>query len=135
MSQHWSEHYETGNHEIDHHHRELFQLTSLMDSAIQTGNTSYLEDIVKFLEHYVVDHFSEEEALMKKYNFKGLAHHQQEHQQFKESVTILRHHFNKIVSKTHVMFSIRKIVDELICHIIAVDSKIKTLEVKNEKST
>ena len=133
MNPNWSENYEVGNHEIDHHHKELFQLTSLLDLAIQTNDATYLDKIISFLEHYVVDHFQEEETLMKKHNFKGLDFHQQEHQQFRENVNTLRKHFDQMVSKTHIIFSIRRVMDDLICHIISVDSQIKSLEVNHEE--
>ena len=76
----WSNKYEIGQKSLDDHHRELFDLTTMLDEAIISNNPKNLEKIILFLEHYSKDHFSEEEELMITENYKGLKHHQHEHE-------------------------------------------------------
>ena len=75
----WSEKYEIGESSLDDHHKELFDLTTMLDDAIISNNPKNLEKIVLFLEHYASDHFAEEEELMIKKNYKGFNHHKNEH--------------------------------------------------------
>ena len=64
MTTHWQSDYETGHDHIDDHHKELFQMDSLLDQAIQSNRMASLEPIVSFLTEYVIAHFEEEEVLM-----------------------------------------------------------------------
>ena len=115
-----------GHTSIDHHHEELFSLTTQLDRALEHHSLSELESIICFLEHYVEDHFLEEEQLMQKKNFKGLDYHRDEHSIFKMKVSILRKHFDRKDPITHLVFKIRNIIDDLIDHILIIDSLIPT---------
>jgi len=126
----WDEQLTTGNQEIDSHHKELFHLDSLLDTALQSGKIEPIHEIIEFLEHYVVDHFKEEEDLMKENNYKGYDHHKHEHEAFKAIVTQLRKKFSDNFPLAHVIFQIRRILDDLVRHIKQVDIKIRKLEKK-----
>ena len=67
----WNENLEIGHQSIDHHHEEVFELTSMLDYAIENNDREKLNEIIQYLEHYVEDHFDEEESLMQKHNFDG----------------------------------------------------------------
>ena len=100
--------YETGIESIDNHHDELFQLTTWLDTAIQTNQETELNKIISFLEHYVVDHFKEEEEIMQKADYLGYSYHKSEHESFKILVHNLRDNYNKKTSRTHIIFNTRK---------------------------
>jgi hemerythrin len=121
MSKTWKSEFETGEEAIDAHHRELFHLDSLLDQAIRSRDEEKLEEILRFLETYVVAHFEEEEELMKREGYGGYAHHRQEHEIFKARVALLRRTFGSGPSKTHLILSIRMFIDQLVDHIKTVD--------------
>ena len=113
--------FQTGHHSIDSHHEELFHLVTMLDKALQKGDEDGVDAIIVFLEHYVIDHFKEEEDLMLKHNYKGYAVHKQAHETFRTHVTELRENFNNNKPLTHVIFGIRRIIDSLTRHIQTID--------------
>lgn len=120
--------FKTGHQHIDHHHEELFKLVSMLDKAIQSHDEETLNHIIEFLETYVQDHFKEEEELMKTHLYKGYKQHKQEHEKFKELVKDLRESYDTNKPPTHIIFDIRKLIDNLVFHIQTVDIGIAKLE-------
>mgnify|MGYP001344128540 CR=1 FL=1 len=117
----WSDHYKIGHDSLDNHHQELFDLITMLDSAILSNDPKKLENIIQFFEHYSVEHFAEEEALMKAENYDGLKHHQHEHQKLTLLVSHLRNIYDNDHPAFHIIFEIRKLIDTLINHIQTVD--------------
>lgn len=123
----WRKELETGVHHIDDHHRELFALDTMLDKAVRHADVKAVEEIIHFLEHYVVEHFAEEEELMKSHNFHGYEHHRGEHSIFQMKVAEIRHIFDHDPSVAHSIFAIRQFIDKLVYHIKTVDIKIATI--------
>ena len=121
MDKNWNRQFAIGDPSIDHQHQEVFHLVSLLDQAIRFDDLKRIVSIIEFLEHYVVDHFSDEESLMAKHKYKGLNAHHEEHERFKVLVSQLRAILESDPSKTHLIFRIRQFIDELIRHIKNVD--------------
>ncbi len=119
--QSWTPNLETGDPDIDNHHQELFQLTAMLDDAIRSQSVEKLDSIISFLEHYVIEHFCEEETLMETHRYAFYDHHKAEHEVFKAHVSELRKIYLEGISLTHVIFAIRKILDKLVYHIRTVD--------------
>ena len=124
MSVQWSENLSIGHDGLDHQHQELFQVTSMLDHAIHSHDVSKLNDILHFLEDYVVSHFKDEEDFMLKTHYDEYDFHKKEHDQFKKTVEGLRNFYDSHTSNTHIIFKIRQCIDEMILHIITVDSKL-----------
>jgi hemerythrin-like metal-binding protein len=129
----WQNQFSVGHQNIDNHHEELFQLVSALDTAIQTGEEEPVDTIISFLEHYVVDHFKEEEDLMIKHAFKGYNRHKAEHEKFKCLVKDIRENFNYNKSLTHIIFDIRRLIDTLVNHIQTIDVAIGSLTGKTHE--
>ena len=127
MTTKWNSNFNTGKQEIDSHHRELFQIASLLDQAIRSQDEAKTLKIITFLEHYVVDHFKEEEEEMKKHQFKGLILHEIEHNKFRNQIIDIRKLYDTGTYKAHVLFKIRQFMDMLITHILTVDVQLKML--------
>ena len=123
----WNNNYEIGREHIDDHHEEVFQLTNMLDQAIEDNSRTKINDIILYLEHYVVDHFKEEETLMKNHNFAEYQEHYNEHCVFIELVKNLRSLYNEGIHTTHVILKIRQLIDKLMHHIITIDSKMARL--------
>ena len=90
----WNETYEIGNEAIDHHHEEVFELDTKLDTCIQNQNRQELEPIIEFLEHYTVDHFNDEESIMTTHQFHGYDEHKHAHEEFKKDVIKIRSLYN-----------------------------------------
>ena len=128
MNKEWISTFNTGNKEIDSHHRELFKIANLLDQSIKTKDEKKALETIEFLEHYVIDHFKEEEDEMKKHHFEGLILHEMEHNTFRTKIIDIRTLYNTGTFKTHVLFKIRQFMDTLIKHILTVDVQLKSLK-------
>jgi hemerythrin len=120
----WNKNLETGDSHVDLQHQELFQLVTSLDIAIRDQDMDKIEEIIVFLEHYVIDHFDAEEGIMKEAKFDGYDYHKAEHDMFEDMVHDMRRLFNEGPSRTHLIFSIRKFIDRLVIHIRTVDIRI-----------
>jgi len=120
--------YEIGHHHIDHHHEELLSIDSMLEKAIRSNRRSNINDIIVFLEHYAEDHFKEEESFMLENDYSGYALHKAEHEMFATFVKELRSMYTDNKPSAHIIFLIRRIVDQLIHHIKTVDSGMKYIE-------
>ena len=58
--------YTTGHNHIDEHHEHLLNLTTQLDSVIQSNRRKNIEPIIEFLEDYSKNHFKES-----KNNYRG----------------------------------------------------------------
>ncbi|NQY75091.1 MAG: hemerythrin family protein [Candidatus Margulisbacteria bacterium] len=138
MTPKWTPDLSLGNAKIDNHHKELFHLVSMLDNAIQLQNDrDKVDQIIRFLEDYVVTHFKEEEDVMKTHHFDGLIHHHQEHEIFYSRVQDLRQAYNDQATTPTLVYTIRKLVDKLVTHIQTVDIKMASLYqgTEHEKSS
>lgn len=118
---------ELGHSTIDNHHKELFHLTSTLDNAIRNQDDQKLDDIIDFLEHYVMDHFQEEEDLMKTNQFEGYQYHKDQHDVFRALVAEIRESYKEGTYKTHVIFKVRQFADKLVYHILNVDVRLSEI--------
>lgn len=128
MTSLWNNNLSVGHAHIDEHHEELFQLTMLLDKAIQSCRASKLEEVIIFLETYVAEHFLEEETLMLDQNFKHYQVHKDEHTYFSKWVSTIRRRFDEGKSRTHLIFELRQLIDQLIRHIRTIDVLLSELE-------
>lgn len=115
---------------IDDHHLEVFEMVHLLDNAIKENSREAFEPIITFLSTKCIQHFKEEEDLMKKNQFKELQTHQRDHQQFINKIKQIKKMYNENIHTTHIAYGIRQLIDALIIHVHKVDIKMKGL--KNE---
>ena len=76
----WDADLESGHPEIDHQHQQLFRLSNHLLTAITRGR--YPDDAklqMQLLLAHVAQHFHDEEALLARAGYTGLAAHAQEH--------------------------------------------------------
>ena len=118
---------EIGISSLDDHHHEVFEMVQKLDHAIAKNTRIGFEPIIEFLEHHCLDHFEEEEEVMKQHNFKYLSEHQKEHAVFKHKIKSIRKMYNENIHTTHVAYSIRLLIDKLITHIQTIDVKMKDI--------
>ena len=70
-----------GNDEIDDDHRRLIELFNMLNHSVTAGDgQDYLAAVLDELINCTAWHFSHEQRLMLKYDYKGYAEHTAEHQ-------------------------------------------------------
>lgn len=85
MMVHWDRDYETGNRDIDAHHKTMFDDLNKFFGQMMSGDGGKAAiTMASKLSQSMRQHFNEEEAYMKKEGFAGLAKHQESHKQFLE---------------------------------------------------
>ncbi|MEW5849372.1 MAG: hemerythrin family protein [Myxococcota bacterium] len=91
MGASWTEDLAVGVPEIDDQHRELFRLVDMLLAACLAGNgKTEAERVMGFLECYVVDHFSAEEALMHRVGYPQVETHHLQHRQMVQRLAELK---------------------------------------------
>jgi hemerythrin len=87
MSFAWSPELATGYTLIDAQHKQLFAAADALFNACQIGKERQeVEKTMKFLLEYTIKHFTDEEALQKKYDYPDYPAHKQTHVRFAEQV-------------------------------------------------
>lgn len=82
----WTPSMSVGIEKLDSQHRELFCFVNdLIDLIDEGGKPESIEGAFEFLQHYVSDHFGEEEKYMDKYSFPGVGPHKEQHAVFKKT--------------------------------------------------
>jgi hemerythrin len=119
----WKEIYATGIISLDNEHQQLIsEINRLYEAVRDKRGESILNDILKMLESYTVDHFQHEEKLMEEYDYPGLEEHIKVHQELIAAVQNL---------KSRAEFGTEKLAQELLKflrvwvleHILDVDKK------------
>lgn len=87
----WKEHYRVGSELIDTQHQELFKRLSNFIQVVQGNNPwderlAEVKSTLEFMQHYVVIHFADEEALQKEVGYPDLERHTAIHEQFKAEI-------------------------------------------------
>jgi methyl-accepting chemotaxis protein len=109
----------TGCELVDGQHGQLFDaINGLVDAYEQNKGGEELQKSLNFLSDYTVKHFFDEEQLLKKYGFTGLANHHQYHETFKKTVQDLAHEFILKGASQHLVQDVeKKIGNWLVEHI------------------
>lgn len=83
----WKEELSVGLDSIDTQHKELFRLINAFYNSIgdNLGRPAILQAI-KDMGNYIVVHFTQEEAMMKRAGYINFEEHKKEHQYFIETV-------------------------------------------------
>ena len=65
---------------IDQQHKELFdRINSVVSMGAASVNKEETEKTIRLLGDYIIKHFSDEEALQRKYNYPKIEHHRAQH--------------------------------------------------------
>lgn len=83
----WDETCSVHVRQLDDQHKKLFEIISSLDEAMRAGKS---EDVIREAIHslavYTRTHFLQEEVLMKRTSYPGLAAHQAQHAHFMAEV-------------------------------------------------
>jgi hemerythrin len=122
----WRDSYNIGVDLVDKQHKELFSaVNKLLDSCAHGKGSEEVINVVDFLADYVINHFSAEENLQKRYGYPEFAEHKKMHENFIKDVENIKKEIEMHgVSPKTVITVNRKIVDWLTGHITSVDKKV-----------
>lgn len=124
----WRESLETGVKEIDDQHKELFKAVNrLLDACGQGKGKEEVGSVIKFLEDYVVTHFTAEEKLQKESHYPEFDFHKQQHAEFIKSFAEIKKQFETEGVSMHFVPALnRMVVDWLVKHIGSLDKALGT---------
>ena len=122
----WNEGLALGDENVDGQHHQIFGMVSGLVAACADGTDALkLKESLDFLVNYTLQHLSDEEDLMLRYNYPGFKNHKQMHDQFKITVSGLVQRFEtNDNSKALSSDLIRTVVRWLTTHIMQEDKKI-----------
>ncbi len=121
----WKDQYSVENAVIDRQHKALFALVNEVADKVKTGNMPEIRGVIDRLAAYTVEHFRDEEAIMRKAGYAALEDHELIHTELLEKVQELRAKLekNQAVSMVGV---IRFLSDWLKDHILLDDMAYKS---------
>ncbi|HAD05185.1 MAG: hypothetical protein A2091_06710 [Desulfuromonadales bacterium GWD2_61_12] len=92
----WTNDFLVGNPTIDRQHKELFRAFGELVDACRLGKgKNKIEELLDFLEVYVIFHFDAEEKLMEQSNYPGREAHRTAHAGFISQLKELKIMFGK----------------------------------------
>lgn len=116
----WQQQYEMGDDLLDGQHKDLFDLAeTLLASQTKKGLLKNIQALYQLVE----EHFSEEKAQMKKFNYHGFKGHNKEHKVMLKALSHMEHKIND----THWnQNEVKDFVEEWGKHIIDADMIFNT---------
>ena len=126
MAIQWRDSLAIGVEEIDNQHKELLLRFNGLLSACEAGKgIAELKGLMKFLDDYVIEHFSDEEKLQRKYDYPNYASHKKEHEFFIQQITAVQGEIDSEgVGVHHVMETNNMLLKWLLNHISKVDTEL-----------
>ena len=122
----WSNDLATGNEAIDIQHKKLVNAINDLLKACSVGSgRSHLETVIKFLENYIIEHFTDEEKLQLKYKYPDYQNHKKLHEDFKAVVVELAKQLNENGPSVGLISEVNKrVCSWLTNHIKSEDKKV-----------
>ncbi len=119
----WNASYAIGYPMIDAQHQELFKrFNALIEACQQKKGRQEVVRLFEFLDTYVVEHFSAEEALMTVHVYPEVGMHRKQHQEFIEKLQGWQRHLQQEGSTLGLLIETNEAVMLwLIRHIRTVD--------------
>ena len=135
MEMKWKENLSVGIDKIDNQHKELFDRMNKLILAMREGKgKGEVMDTLKFLEDYVVKHFSEEEELQKKNNYPKYNMQHEQHEGFKNQLKKLRENFESKGTSSLLVLNVQKEMSNWWTkHIITLDKDLGKFLLENHK--
>ena len=121
----WKVEYSVENPVIDKQHLALFGLVNEVADKVKTGNMPEIKDVVNRLAAYTVEHFKDEESIMKKARYASLEDHQLVHAELIRQVQEIQQKLEKNQPVSMIVI-IRFLSDWLKTHILKDDMAYKS---------
>jgi hemerythrin-like metal-binding protein len=111
----WSPDYSVGNEILDFQHKALIDMFNDIKSKTQLSQAEQ-NNYFLFLSHYVANHFTTEERLMREHHYPSIEAHLVEHENIKSRIEelIYQHHREEISSEQLADFLKQWIVNHIL---------------------
>ena len=88
----WTPALSVGDKKLDNQHKQLLEQVNALLDALAGGqnNLIVIEQVLKFLDQYIEEHFADEEHYMEEHQYPRLAEHRALHTQFIERYTHMK---------------------------------------------
>lgn len=118
--------FETGVSKIDDQHKELInKLNAVVASGMNSATRQETEKTLKFLEDYVLKHFSEEERIQKQCNYPKYEWHKGQHQLFIKELQGLKKEYMENGPSARFTLTLNKsVIQWIIKHIKSADVEL-----------
>ncbi|MEI6305543.1 MAG: bacteriohemerythrin [Deltaproteobacteria bacterium] len=122
----WRDSLAIGVEEIDSQHKELIARFNNLLTACETGKgIDELTKLLAFLDDYVIEHFSNEEKLQRKYNYPSYQSHKIEHDSFIKRIKNVQEEIrSEGVAIHNVIETNNMLLKWLLNHISKVDTEL-----------
>lgn len=123
----WNEEiYSVGIKKMDEQHKVLVGLINALSGQKDGKDKAFVEKVFATLVQYTVNHFGDEEKIMKRMNFPDFALHHKQHENFIKNVSDLKGQFDREdgPSRAIALEKLAKFLAEWITHHILVEDKI-----------
>lgn len=134
MTYEWTNDLESGHRVIDAQHKALFAAMNRFFEAISQGKgNAEIEKTLRFLIDYTEEHFRDEEALQKRYNFPDAGRHRYAHQQFSKKVLALAARFESEGPSESLLWEIYVTVGDWLLHHIKSDDFVLAAFIRGQE--
>jgi hemerythrin len=89
----WEPGLSVGVEAIDVQHRQILRRMRCLDEAVRAGRPADTRAGLRFLTHYLADHFDEEESWMEQNGYPGLSEHRKAHRRCLDELKAMRNAF------------------------------------------
>ena len=122
----WTPDLSVGVEKIDEQHRELFSRIGKLVEAIKSQTCKYeIGPTLKFLEAYIIEHFSDEEGLMRGVDYPAYESHKALHDRFVSDFEVLKKELESETSNYNKSaYTNKMVVDWILEHIRQRDSAL-----------
>lgn len=123
----WEEPMKTGDDIVDLQHKELIHRLNLLLHAMHRGQvTQEVESMLEFLDSYIVQHFSHEEALMDRVQCPLASANRKAHAEFLKRFASLRVQVQRGPDAASLVAvkMLRDLSEWLIVHILHIDARM-----------
>ena len=104
----WKDYYTVGDPSLDAQHKEIIDLISKLYVALRQGEGNRAtKDILERLIQYTLNHFSQEEGIMKEVGYPGLAAQKAQHDHMRRRMSDLRTHL-RLVTCHDVLYLLKE---------------------------
>lgn len=123
----WSKEFEVGVELIDRQHRELIDRINKLLAAIREGRgREETSEVMRFLQEYVVEHFSAEERFMLRHEYADYEDHKELHDTFIADLDDLVATLETTgIDSNLVVIVNQKVINWIVAHIFLMDKGLK----------
>lgn len=115
----------TGNSLIDSEHRQLFAaVNDLMDACSQGRGRDQIQQTVRFLNDYVMKHFTDEERLQTQSKYPNYPAHKQFHDGYRRQMSQVTQELLQQGATVKALGDLNSVVAVLVSHIRTEDKRL-----------